>query len=123
MTQPQKTIAEFFAGIGLMRLGLENAGWTIAFANDIDEDKWQMYKHHFGDTGEFIVRDLHKLRLAEVPTCGHKGKSMAKLRTDGIAGCLRSPRGESWRHIRADAANNGFGIRLSVTPNRAGICC
>ena len=31
----KKTFAEFFAGIGLMRIGLEQAGWSIAFANDI----------------------------------------------------------------------------------------
>lgn len=68
MNGPEKTIAEFFAGIGLMRIGLENAGWQIAFANDIDEEKWQMYRDHFGDTGEFIVRDVHKLKTSEVPT-------------------------------------------------------
>jgi site-specific DNA-cytosine methylase len=34
MTEPQKTFAEFFAGIGLMRIGLERGGWRIAFAND-----------------------------------------------------------------------------------------
>lgn len=33
MNGTQKTIAEFFAGIGLMRIGLENAGWHLAFAN------------------------------------------------------------------------------------------
>ena len=49
----KKTFAEFFAGIGLMRIGLERAGWSIAFANDIDQDKWQMYKNRFGDTGEY----------------------------------------------------------------------
>jgi len=68
MNGNDKTIAEFFAGIGLMRIGLENAGWCIAFANDIDEDKWQMYKDHFGETGEFILRDIHKLQSSEVPT-------------------------------------------------------
>ena len=31
-----KTVAEFFAGIGLMRMGLEKAGWKTVFANDID---------------------------------------------------------------------------------------
>lgn len=31
----QKTVAEFFAGIGLMRLGLEREGWSVVFANDI----------------------------------------------------------------------------------------
>jgi DNA (cytosine-5)-methyltransferase 1 len=65
---PEKSFAEFFAGIGLMRIGLEHGGWNIAFANDIDEDKWQMYQDHFGDTGEFIVGDVHNLKPAQVPT-------------------------------------------------------
>ena len=71
MSEPlEKTFAEFFAGIGLMRIGLERAGWSIAFANDIDQDKWQMYEDHFGDTGEFIVEDIHKLKLSQVPSVG-----------------------------------------------------
>jgi DNA (cytosine-5)-methyltransferase 1 len=65
-----KSVAEFFAGIGLMRIGLENAGWRIAIANDIDQDKWQMYKDHFGDTGEYIVEDIHKLKSSQIPTVG-----------------------------------------------------
>lgn len=32
----KKTVAEFFAGIGLMRSGIEEAGWKVIFANDID---------------------------------------------------------------------------------------
>ena len=68
MNESKKTIAEFFAGIGLMRIGLESAGWRIAFANDIDGDKWQMYRDHFGDTGEFTVGDIHKLKPSEVPS-------------------------------------------------------
>src|ERR1035437_3153635 len=63
----KKNFAEFFAGIGLMRMGLERAGWRIAFANDIEEDKWQMYRDHFGDSGEFIVEDIHKLEACHVP--------------------------------------------------------
>lgn len=70
MNAQAKTTAEFFAGIGLMRIGLENAGWRIAFANDIDQDKWQMYKDHFGDTGEFVVEDVHKLKPSQIPTVG-----------------------------------------------------
>jgi DNA (cytosine-5)-methyltransferase 1 len=70
MNTPNKTVAEFFAGIGLMRIGLENAGWRIALANDIDPDKWEMYKDHFGDTGEFIVEDIHKLKSPQIPTVG-----------------------------------------------------
>ena len=69
MSDPlEKTFAEFFSGIGLMRIGLEQAGWRISFANDIDEDKWQMYRDHFGDTGEFVLGDIHKLEPAAVPS-------------------------------------------------------
>jgi len=64
----QKTFAEFFAGIGLMRVGLEKQGWRVVFANDIDEDKRQMYLDNFGDTGEFVLSDVHKLDAATVPS-------------------------------------------------------
>ncbi len=63
----QKSFAEFFAGIGLMRMGLERAGWRVAFANDIAEDKHQMYRDHFGDGEEFVLGDVHKLAATEVP--------------------------------------------------------
>ena len=33
-----RKVAEFFAGIGLMRMGLEEAGWQVVWANDIDEE-------------------------------------------------------------------------------------
>jgi DNA (cytosine-5)-methyltransferase 1 len=62
-----KCFAEFFAGIGLMRVGLERAGWQIVFANDIDEDKQRMYRDQFGNSGEFILGDVHKLEPNEIP--------------------------------------------------------
>lgn len=61
--------AEFFAGIGLMRLGLERAGWTIAFANDIDPKKLEMYRLAFPDAEQhYLVRDVHTLAPEELPT-------------------------------------------------------
>jgi DNA (cytosine-5)-methyltransferase 1 len=67
-TKPsEKCFAEFFAGIGLMRVGLERAGWQIVFANDIDEDKQRMYRDHFGDSSEFFLGDVHKLGASEIP--------------------------------------------------------
>ena len=63
----EKTFGEFFAGIGLMRIGLERAGWRVAFANDIDEDKRQMYCAQFGDNGEFVLGDVHQLDARNVP--------------------------------------------------------
>ncbi len=63
----KKCFAEFFAGIGLMRMGLERGGWRIAFANDIDEDKQQMYRDHFGASEEFVLGDVHELIASEIP--------------------------------------------------------
>jgi DNA (cytosine-5)-methyltransferase 1 len=60
--------AEFFAGIGLVRLALEKNGWDIVFANDIDTNKREMYKANF-DTSHFKLGDIHKLAPAEVPDC------------------------------------------------------
>ncbi|MBL8168020.1 MAG: DNA mismatch endonuclease Vsr [Acidobacteria bacterium] len=66
---PQKTFAEFFAGIGLVRMGLERQGWTLAFANDLDEQKKEMYEAHFGDTEQhFTLGDIHKLSASQIPT-------------------------------------------------------
>ena len=44
-----------------------------------------------------------------------KGKSMAELRTDGFAGCLRTPRGGSSKQIVIRAGNGGWKVRL-LTP-------
>ena len=63
----EKTVGEFFAGIGLMRIGLERAGWRVAFANEIDEDKRQMYCGHFGGNGEFVLGDVHQLNADDIP--------------------------------------------------------
>ena len=61
--------AEFFAGIGLVRLGLEAAGWSVAYANDIDRVKRDMYDVHFGDADEhFHVGDIHKVDAKDIPT-------------------------------------------------------
>jgi DNA (cytosine-5)-methyltransferase 1 len=60
--------AEFFAGIGLVRLGLEAAGWDLAYANDIDASKREMYEAHFGDADEhFHLGDVHAVDGATLP--------------------------------------------------------
>ncbi len=61
--------AEFFAGIGLVRLALERHGWQIAFANDIDSDKAEMYRHNWPQDDHLVVKDIHKLQPDKIPTC------------------------------------------------------
>lgn len=62
------TVVEYFAGIGLMRLGLDEAGWTTVFANDIDEKKQKMYCDHFGPSPEFALGDIHGIAASAVPS-------------------------------------------------------
>jgi len=66
---PRKTFAEFFAGIGLVRLALEKHGWSVAFANDIDQEKYEMYKAQFPDSNNnFILGDIHNISVKQVPS-------------------------------------------------------
>jgi DNA (cytosine-5)-methyltransferase 1 len=66
---PRKTVAEFFAGIGLMRMGLEVEGWRVVYANDLDPQKREMYAAHFPDANEhFDPSDVHDVLVSTVPT-------------------------------------------------------
>lgn len=60
---------EFFAGIGLARLGLEGAGFEVEWSNDIDGSKCKMYRNHFGDTlGHVLVeKDMGELHGTDLP--------------------------------------------------------
>lgn len=63
-----KTFAEFFAGIGLMRLGLEKEGWKVVFANDIDKQKEEMYRGNFSDADRhFKSGDINALIPSDIP--------------------------------------------------------
>jgi DNA (cytosine-5)-methyltransferase 1 len=62
--------AEFFAGIGLVRLGLEAAGFDVQWSNDIDRDKHAMYAGHFQNSGsshELILGDIGDITGGELP--------------------------------------------------------
>jgi DNA (cytosine-5)-methyltransferase 1 len=62
------TAAEYFAGIGLVRMGLQPRGWRVVFANDISEKKYAMYKTFFAGAEEhYIVGDIFALNPAAIP--------------------------------------------------------
>ncbi|MEM1422895.1 MAG: DNA (cytosine-5-)-methyltransferase, partial [Planctomycetota bacterium] len=64
----RKRFAEFFAGVGLVRMALEDEGWSCRFANDIDPAKRTLYESHFGDTpSHFELADVASLRGGDVP--------------------------------------------------------
>jgi DNA (cytosine-5)-methyltransferase 1 len=61
--------AEFFAGIGLVRLALERKQWNVVFANDIDADKAEMYRANWPKDEHLCVQDIHLLNADDIPTC------------------------------------------------------
>ena len=65
----EMNFAEFFAGIGLVRLGLERAGWSCVFANDIDGKKFEMYRAQFphDPEGHFVCDDIRNVRADLLP--------------------------------------------------------
>jgi DNA (cytosine-5)-methyltransferase 1 len=65
---PNRNVAEFFAGIGLVRLALEHRGWSVVFANDNDDRKAALYRENFG--GEHLsTTDIREVSPDEIPDC------------------------------------------------------
>lgn len=58
--------AEFFAGIGLVRQALEEAGVEVVFANDINPIKGKVYVANFGEE-HFVLGDIAKVPVESIP--------------------------------------------------------
>ncbi|KDP91152.1 MULTISPECIES: DNA cytosine methyltransferase [Clavibacter] len=108
---------EFFAGVGLARMGLEQAGFRVVWANDYEPDKKMMYAAHFRDEEQ---HPDHAYELGDVfdvdPDTLPVGTSIAwgsspctDLSLAGSRGGIRA--GESnafWGYIKAlDALGQG----------------
>ncbi|GEL47508.1 DNA (cytosine-5-)-methyltransferase [Cellulomonas hominis] len=69
-TEPELRVAEYFAGIGLAKMGLEAAGLRVTWSNDISPKKEAMFRAHFGDQGlahQFHLGDLGTLTQSQMP--------------------------------------------------------
>jgi len=63
---------EFFAGIGLARLGLERAGFRVGWSNDYEPDKRALYEQNFrdderGDSHVFHLGDVAEVQAQDLP--------------------------------------------------------
>ncbi len=61
----EMTVAEYFAGIGLFRMGLEAEGWKVIYANDWSNQRAQLYKGFFSE--QYEVKDVFNVSEHEVP--------------------------------------------------------
>ncbi|NLE45180.1 MAG: DNA (cytosine-5-)-methyltransferase [Chloroflexi bacterium] len=62
------TVAEYFAGIGLVRMGLQEHGWQVVFANDISGKKYEMYEDFFPDAARhYVIGDIFDLDPDIIP--------------------------------------------------------
>ncbi len=59
------TFLDFFAGAGLVRLGLEPS-WSCMWANDIDARKQEVYEAEFG-TEKFVLDDVANIATKSLP--------------------------------------------------------
>ena len=64
--RPRPLAAEFFAGIGLVRAGLEQAGIDVVWANDIEPSKKSVYAANF-DGADYRLADIRGVRGADLP--------------------------------------------------------
>lgn len=60
-------VLEFFAGVGLARMGLERAGFRVRWANDYEPSKHEMYLQQFGEEEPFVVGDVGNVRGQDLP--------------------------------------------------------
>lgn len=65
-SQPRLRFAEFFAGVGLMRKGLEQSGWQCVFANDNNRVKGEIYAKNFGKD-HLQIDDVANVQAGDIP--------------------------------------------------------
>ncbi|MBU8715411.1 DNA cytosine methyltransferase [Brevibacillus parabrevis] len=59
------TVAELFAGGGLMAVGLRAAGYDLVWANDFDKNAVKAYGHNLGD--HIVHGDITALNIDSIP--------------------------------------------------------
>jgi DNA (cytosine-5)-methyltransferase 1 len=58
--------AEFFAGIGLVRMALEQHDFDVVWANDIEPAKLALYEKNF-DAHDFVLGDIRDVHGSDIP--------------------------------------------------------
>ncbi len=110
-------VAEFFAGIGLVRMAIEEHGLDVVWANDIERDKLSLYAKNF-DARDFVLGDIRDIRGVDVPDVDLATASFPC--TDlSLAGNRVGLRGEQsglfWEFSRVTHGHLGDKTKLSIS--------
>jgi DNA (cytosine-5)-methyltransferase 1 len=100
MTNSQPTIAGFFAGVGGIELGFEQAGFQAIFANEIDSKASVTYKlnhSHLLKVGD--IADVQKADFTSRPTVIAGGFPCQAFSIAGYRKGFEDPRGNVYWHI------------------------
>lgn len=118
---------EFFAGIGLARIGLEAAGFRVTWANDFDPDKKAMYEAQFEDAGDhvFALGDIGKITADELPRDAALAWASSPC-TDlslagGRAGLAGNQSGTFWHFVRLLEELEDGRPQIAVLENLTGL--
>lgn len=118
---------EFFAGIGLARMGLEQAGFSVAWANDYEPDKKAMYEAQFGESQEhqFALGDVAEVNVEVLPRDASLAWASSPC-TDlslagGRAGLAGPQSGTFWQFVRLMHELGGDSPEVVVLENVVGL--
>ena len=125
LNAPTFTFLEFFAGAGLVRLGLEPL-WSCIWANDIDARKQEVYEEWFGP-GEFILGDIATVTIDSLPIGADMAWASFPCQDLSLAGWRRGMKAERsgtfwefWR-LMHDSMQRGERPPLIVIENVVGM--
>jgi DNA (cytosine-5)-methyltransferase 1 len=97
-----KTAADFFAGIGLVSLGLHKQGWNVVYALDHSETKFRLYNNHFR-SNHYSLQDIKEVTATSVPrvTLAHASFPCTDISVAGSRGGLQSGQSSTfWEFAR-----------------------
>ena len=118
---------EFFAGIGLARMGLESAGFLVSWSNDFEPDKQALYATQFGGSygHEFVLGDIAHVQASTLPRDASLAWASSPC-TDlslagGRAGLNGTQSGTFWHFIRILREMEGDRPEVVVLENVTGL--